>query len=67
MSLYEEQFRNLKRIVEDREKEISVLQGKVAHAINEGELEAARLNEDRERLRHKISELELENQHNLEI
>jgi hypothetical protein len=57
----------LKRIVEDREKEISVLQGKVAHAINEGELEAARLNEDRERLRHKISELELENQHNLEI
>jgi len=38
----------------------------VAHAINEGELEAARLNEDRERLRAKISSLEIEHQEELD-
>jgi len=42
------------------------LQSKVAHAINEGELEAARLNEDRERLRAKISSLEIEHQEELD-
>jgi len=57
--MYEEQLRKLKDIIEEREKEITDLNNRMYNAKNEGETEISRLNEDREKLRLRITDLEL--------
>ncbi len=55
VTLYEEQLRKLREIVEAREREIAVYQLRLAESKNEGELHATRLVEDREKLILKMS------------
>ncbi|KAL4494563.1 hypothetical protein ABPG72_004465 [Tetrahymena utriculariae] len=66
IELYEEQLRKLRNIVEDREKEIAKLNSQISQARYDGSSEAYRLNEDREKLKMKISELEVESRQELE-
>ena len=66
MALYDEQLRKLREIVADREKDIAELQVRVTHHKNEGDIEANRLAEERDRLRNYIAKLELTQQEQLD-
>ena len=48
--------------MEARDREISELRGWLNHAKSDGELECLRLNDDREKLRVKIQQLEIDMQ-----
>lgn len=50
----------------DREKDIAELQVRVTHHKNEGDIEANRLAEERDRLRNYIAKLELTQQEQLD-
>lgn len=52
--------------LEEREKENIILQGKLTDSKNYSESESNRLNEDKEKLRMKISQMELDQSKELE-
>lgn len=66
VTLYEEQLRKLRDTLEEREKENIILQGKLTDSKNYSESESNRLNEDKEKLRMKISQMELDQSKELE-
>ncbi|KAL4438399.1 hypothetical protein ABPG74_009438 [Tetrahymena malaccensis] len=66
VTLYEEQLRKMRDNLEEREKENLILQGKLNDLKNYSESEQNRLNEDREKLRMKISQMELDQSKELE-
>lgn len=60
VSLFEEQLRKIRDTLEDREKENISLQKKLTEVRCSSDNESNRLNEDKERLRLRISQLEID-------
>lgn len=50
----------MKDIIEEREKEIHEITLKLNNTRNQNEVENSRINEDREKLRSKVQQLELQ-------
>ncbi|EGR30632.1 tetrin c, putative [Ichthyophthirius multifiliis] len=66
IDLYEEQLKKIRQILEEREKEFALLQSQVFQVKYDGNNQNNRVVEDREKLKMKISELELQSQQELE-
>lgn len=66
VTLYEEQLRKTRDALDEREKELHHLHIKLADVRGQAESESNRLNEDKERLRARISQMELDHQKELE-
>lgn len=62
IGLYEEQIQKYRDLIADREKEITILQTKLEEAKNIGDNEINRQIDDKEKLKMKMSQLEIENQ-----
>lgn len=56
----------MREAIEEREKEVNNLQNKLNESKNYADSESNRLNEDKERLRMKISQMELDQGKELE-
>ncbi len=55
ISLLEEQLKKQRDIIENREREITVLQGKLEQQRNNQDLEACRLIDEKEKIKMKMS------------
>lgn len=62
ISIYEDQIQKYRELIADREKEIAILQHKLEEAKNMGSNEITRMIDDKEKLKMKMSQLEIENQ-----